>query len=153
VEVNLRLFLGFGLCAAVSLYIGALSLIGIAFQATTKVNCQKIAGQWLMTYSGTSCAREIEEGVFTLNVKADCSFHLKRESTFPFFSTLLGSEDSLQFENDHIKATVVIPFDYCSKIIMEGTIKKTSKGLQLIGTYRYDSGGGGRFRGVLKETH
>jgi len=37
-----------------------------------------------------------------------------------------------------------------SDITLEGSIKKAPKGIQITGTYRYDTQGGGHFRGVLK---
>lgn len=144
-------FLRFVLLAAVILFIGAFFSIEIASPAQKMSNCQKIAGQWHMTYSGTSCAQENEEGVLVLDITPDCAFRLKRQSTFPFFSEMEGSEKSLQYKNGHIKASVSIPFDYCSNVTLEGTIKKTPKGPQITGTYRYNAKGGGHFKGVLKK--
>lgn len=136
-----------------SLFIGIFYHSGIVSGADSqpKERCERIAGTWCTTYSGTSCEGETEEGVLILSIKEDCSFDVKRNTIFPFISNLLFYGKSLDFKNGQIKATIGIRFDNCGEIMLQGGLQKTKDGPQITGTYQYDTQGGGHFRGSLKK--
>lgn len=125
--------------------------VGVASDGETSRKCERIAGKWDMTYSGTSCQGEPEKGHFVLVIEPDCSFELKKENTIPFLSTLFAPGGKVRLKGTRIEASVDMPFDACERITFNGTIHESDDGQRITGSYRYRSEGEGRFTGAKED--
>jgi hypothetical protein len=96
------------------------------------LECESIAGTWIVNYSEVYCDGENYTDNGSLVIKSDCSF-----------TTDLGISGTLAFSNNTFSTSFPDPYYECGTVTYNGTVN----GSQISGQYYYQYGGSGTFSG------
>lgn len=136
-------------CMVAVVFAGLMSMLMQTYATGTETSaCGKINGEWRMTFTGQSCEGESESGTFTLLVKNDCTFTLRKNNVFPFIGSNIFSGKSIDVDDSKISVAADIALDDCREVKLTGSMENVDGGTRIIGKYHYDSRGGGDVEGV-----